>query len=321
MRYIAVDDREAPHAPVSSFLQRRWRIIFVTMALGIVVFVVTRDSNLQKPTGTLADDAPKSNRRSHRIPSSIPSRILQKKSTQSEERQNRKDVRIEAQGTTETPRRSHRTQPSTPSKEVQKKKLEPEDGLKETTKAARPDTKSTTPNLSFPGGEEFLFFYESKFWGAPYRSRVYLCEPGSQFKTVRISSDVKHRANASALVFQPYGRSIVEPKEEELRKIPWVIDSVESPIHRGFPPGFVDRADYSMTYRMDSDGMDMCYACSTLTGKTWEESLKALTSPVSLEHKDKETPIFWAASNCPATSGRENLVKALMKHINVANYV
>ena len=99
------------------------------------------------------------------------------------------------------------------------------------------------------------------------------------------------------------------------KRQPWILWSQEPPDRFvGFTdPVFAANFERTMTYRLDSD-----YPIPYLGPTSIDAAIKPLFP--SVQHRRKDVPVVWIASNCDAYNGRHSFVKELMKLVPVDSY-
>ncbi|KAI8646089.1 hypothetical protein BD408DRAFT_410652 [Parasitella parasitica] len=89
----------------------------------------------------------------------------------------------------------------------------------------------------------------------------------------------------------------------------WVYHNAEAPKYQ---PDIIDKMQYSMTYRLDSD-----FPWGYLEK---DYLLQHMQKPVNKQQYKRSTPVVWIVSNCKASNYRHHYVRELSKWIDVDIY-
>lgn len=131
--------------------------------------------------------------------------------------------------------------------------------------------------------------------------------------TCEITHDRSRVTNSSVLIFHASDvnkKNFVFP--EQLKHSAWVYHDAEAPHSQS--PDIINRMQYSMTYRLDSD-----FPWGYLQE---QELLKVMETPKTQRSSvvKPKAPVAWIVSNCKASNYRHHYVKELMRYIDIDIY-
>lgn len=132
--------------------------------------------------------------------------------------------------------------------------------------------------------------------------------------TCKITHDRTKVKDSSVIIFHASDIKDNNNAEKDmppfLKTRAWVYHNAEAPKNT---PNIIDKMQYSMTYRLDSD-----FPWGYLEEKSL---LSAMETPLLSERKKKKKALVaWIVSNCKATNYRHHYVKELAKWIDVDIY-
>jgi hypothetical protein len=152
-------------------------------------------------------------------------------------------------------------------------------------------------------------------WRPPHEDRRPACP-----KQCEVTSDRSRLADAQLVLFHASNFRLDDLPSRHVngRQPSWVYVTMESPTldtHQRQQPESMHLFDYVSSYRRDSDFPATYEPIEDLE----LEVVKPL--PVAIEHKNKEAPVAWLATNCVAASNhREVYVKELFQHVSGHSY-
>ncbi|KAL7329657.1 hypothetical protein PS15p_204719 [Mucor circinelloides] len=126
----------------------------------------------------------------------------------------------------------------------------------------------------------------------------------------QLTHDRNQLSDSSVVIFHASdmdgGKKDMPPIKENRA---WVYHNAEAPKHQ---PDIIDKMQYSMTYRLDSD-----FPWGYLEK---DYLLQRMQKPVNKQQFKRKTPVAWIVSNCKASNYRHHYVRELSKWIDVDVY-
>lgn len=127
--------------------------------------------------------------------------------------------------------------------------------------------------------------------------------------TCRFTHDRAQLSNTSVVVFHASDmndKNDIPPMKENRA---WVYHNAEAPKNQ---PDIIDKMQYSMTYRLDSD-----FPWGYLEK---DYLLQQMQKPLDKQRYKRKTPVAWIVSNCKASNYRHHYARELSKWIDVDIY-
>ncbi|KAF1803524.1 glycosyltransferase family 10 protein [Mucor lusitanicus] len=125
----------------------------------------------------------------------------------------------------------------------------------------------------------------------------------------QLTHDRSQLTDSSVVIFHASDMSDKKDTPAMRKDRAWVYHNAEAPKYQ---PDVIDKMQYSMTYRLDSD-----FPWGYLEK---DYLLQHMQRPVNQQQSKRKTPVAWIVSNCKASNYRHHYVRELSKWINVDIY-